>query len=58
MRKIGKTEVVNMGKIGKTEVGTEVGERHKYGHVCVRFFCTPFPTSTRYSTVTSTKNDL
>jgi len=52
-----------MGKKGKTEVGTEVGEGvkripHKHGHICVGFFLTLFPTSPRYAIVTSTKNDL
>ena len=31
---------------------------HKYGHICVRFFLTPSPTSPCSATVTSTKNDL
>jgi len=48
---------------GKTEVGTETGEGvkripHKYGHISVGLFLTPFPTSPRYVTVSPTKNDL
>jgi len=31
---------------------------HKYDYICVGFLLTPFPTSHRYATVTSTKNDL
>ena len=52
-----------MGKEEKTEVWTEVGKYlkkipHKYGHICVGFSLTSVPTSPRYATVTSTKNDL
>ena len=28
---------------------------HKYGHICVGFFLTPFPKSPQYATVTSSE---
>jgi len=60
----------NMGKKENTEVGTEVGKgvQNRQGvqknptqiwqYLSKILLLTPFPTSPRYATVTSTENDL
>jgi len=42
------SSIISLGKKGKTKVGMELWllyTSHKFGHICVGFFLTPFPTS-------------